>query len=63
MRVSYNSSIGVFQTSGTGAAPVIRSKRRLGGTSTRSRTSENRAGESTSTQEGKPELYGDKMKV
>ena len=30
MRGSYNSSIEVFQTSGTGAAPVIRSKAQIG---------------------------------
>ena len=30
MRVLYNSSIGVFQTSGTGAAPVIRSRTQIG---------------------------------
>ena len=37
--------------------PLLAPKHRLGGTSTRSRIGENRAGESTSTQEGKPELY------
>ena len=57
--VEFQSSTLVVRVRFPSSAP----KRRLGGTSTRSRMSENRAGESTSTQEGKPELYGDKMKV
>ena len=52
-----------FQAEDVGSIPITCSKARIGWHEPRSRTSENRAGESTSTQGGKPELYGDKMKV